>query len=80
MPAAAVLGLVMDRNGNCQCGQPGLALLPSPTQAWPIQLPLHMATTDSIKIAVRVRPFKNRENERKSKCVIEMENWVTTIM
>ena len=39
-----------------------------------------MASTDNIKIAVRVRPFNDRETERKSKCIIEMKDNITTII
>ncbi|TPX35272.1 hypothetical protein SmJEL517_g02217 [Synchytrium microbalum] len=35
---------------------------------------------DSIKIAVRVRPFNSREIERDAKCVIEMKDNITTII
>ena len=31
----------------------------------------------SVKVAVRVRPFNNREKERKSKCIIQMKGETT---
>ncbi|XP_054265654.1 kinesin-like protein unc-104 [Macrosteles quadrilineatus] len=33
----------------------------------------------SVKVAVRVRPFNNREVSRESKCIIEMNGYTTTI-
>ncbi|XP_046673544.1 kinesin-like protein unc-104 isoform X4 [Homalodisca vitripennis] len=33
----------------------------------------------SVKVAVRVRPFNNREISRESKCIIEMSGYTTTI-
>ena len=34
---------------------------------------------DNVKVAVRVRPFNDREKERKSKCIISMKGNMTTI-
>lgn len=34
---------------------------------------------DNIKVAVRVRPFTEREKERKAKCIISMKGNATTI-
>lgn len=34
----------------------------------------------SVKVAVRVRPFNNREIARESKCIIEMAGYTTTII
>merc|ERR1712127_1159682 len=33
----------------------------------------------SVKVAVRVRPFNSRENDRKAKCIIKMNGKATTI-
>lgn len=35
---------------------------------------------DNIKVAVRVRPFNDRETKRKATCVIDMPNGQTTII
>ena len=34
----------------------------------------------SVKVAVRVRPFNNREKERKAKCIIQMKGETTGII
>lgn len=35
--------------------------------------------TESVKVAVRVRPFNTREIDRKATCIIKMEGQSTTI-
>ena len=36
-------------------------------------------TEESIKVAVRVRPFNSREKQREAKCIIQMSGQTTTI-
>lgn len=39
-----------------------------------------MATTESVKVAVRVRPFNQREKDRNATCIIRMSGPKTTIV
>uniref|UniRef100_A0A452E7V5 Kinesin-like protein 6 n=1 Tax=Capra hircus TaxID=9925 RepID=A0A452E7V5_CAPHI len=43
-------------------------------------LKMPMPSTDSVKVAVRVRPFSQREKNSGSKCVISMHSRTTTII
>ena len=39
-----------------------------------------MATSESVKVAVRVRPFNQREKDANSKCIVRMKGPVTTLL
>lgn len=35
--------------------------------------------TENVRVAVRVRPFNNREKQRNAKCIVEMQNKTTVL-
>lgn len=35
--------------------------------------------SENVRVAVRVRPFNNREKQRNAKCIIEMQNKTTVL-
>ena len=40
--------------------------------AWPPTLPCSMSSVESVKVAVRVRPYNGREKDANSKCIIRV--------